>query len=47
MRKKVVLDPSKVKFDGNSFTVVYTKKQLKKKFKALQKNIDKQLTEKK
>jgi hypothetical protein len=44
--KKVKLDPSKVTYDGKSFTVVITEKELNKKFKRLSKSIKKQLKEK-
>jgi hypothetical protein len=39
MDKKVKLDPSKVQYDGNSFTVVLTEEELKKKFTELKKKI--------
>jgi hypothetical protein len=39
--KKVVLDVSKVTYDGNSFVVTYSAKELKKKFKKLQKSLAK------
>ncbi len=39
MDKKVKLDPSKVQYDGNSFTVVLTEEELKNKFSDLKKKI--------
>lgn len=39
--KKVKLNSSKVQYDGTSFIVVYTDKELKKKFNDLKKSLSK------
>lgn len=41
--KRIVLDPSKVTYDGKGFTVVMSEKELTEKFKSLQEDISNQL----